>query len=138
MHEMARWMDKVRAGRRLARSEQDEKPERRGRVDLFLSKSRSVFWSTDWSIGPWWPGVDMGQAVCACVPGLLLYVDIGLRLGPIYNYMLCLCWAVGPGHAIFFTGVQRGEKMPESYTSSTRFFLPYLPLFEIRANYLIR
>ena len=46
----------------------------------------------------------MSQAVCACVPGLLLYVDIGLRLGPIYNYMLCLCWAVGPGHAIFLLG----------------------------------
>ena len=104
MHEMARWMHKLRAGRRLARPEQDEKPERRGRVDLFFPSCDPVFWSTDWSIGPWWPSVDMGQAVCACVPGLLLYVDIGLRLGPIYNYMLCLCWAVGPGHAIFLLG----------------------------------
>ena len=45
------------------------------------------------------------------------------------------CWT---GSCNFFIGVQRGEKMPESYTSSTRFFLLYLPLFEIRANYLIR
>ena len=53
----------------------------------------------------------MGQAVCTCVPGLLLYVDIGFRLGPIYNYKLCLCWAAGLGSSNFFTGVQRGEKM---------------------------
>ena len=115
---MARWMHELRAGRRLARSEQDEKRERRGRVDLFFPSCDPVFWSTDWSIGPWWPGVDMGQAVCACVPGLLLYVDIGFRLGPIYNYKLCLCWAAGPGSSNFFTGVQRGEKMLGTSASS--------------------
>ena len=49
---MARWMHELRAGRRLTRSEQDEKRERRGRVDLFFPSCDPVFWSTDWSIGP--------------------------------------------------------------------------------------
>ena len=55
---------------------------------------------------------------CAPVCLALFYVDIGFRLGPIYNYKLCLCWAAGPGSSNFFTGVQRGEKMLGTSASS--------------------